>query len=82
MPTNQDMRNTPAGLDEDDEDADDPESALEDEFDPEEYDVLLRLERLESVEEELMELGVTTLEEVRQRIADLHRELDAQEKAK
>jgi hypothetical protein len=69
--------NVPAGFDDED---DDPESALEDELEPEEYDTLLRLERLESVEEEMMELGVTTLEEVRERIAELHRELDAQEK--
>lgn len=80
MPTNRDQEKMPAGLD-DDEDT--PESALEeDAFDPEEYDVLLRLEQLESVEEEMMELGVTSLEEVRQRIADLHRELDEQAKGR
>jgi hypothetical protein len=41
-----------------------------------EYDELMQLERLESLEEEMMELGVTTLDEVRQRIADLHRDMD------
>lgn len=78
MPTNADDQNRPAGLD--DEDDDDPERTLrEDQLDPEEYDALLRLERLESVEEEMMELGVTSLEEVRERIAELHRELDERE---
>jgi hypothetical protein len=56
-----------ADLDERDEDED---------FDPKEYDTMLELERLESIEEEMQELGVTTLDEVRRRIADLHRELD------
>ncbi|MGZ3638028.1 MAG: hypothetical protein ACXWQR_01100 [Ktedonobacterales bacterium] len=45
-------------------------------FDPEEYDTMMELERLESVEEEMRELGVTSLDDVRRRIADLHRELD------
>jgi hypothetical protein len=80
MPTNTGGYNGPAGFD-DDEDDDDPERALpENELDPAEYDALLRLERLESVEEEMMELGVTSLEEIRQRIAELHRELDEQER--
>ncbi|HEX3272743.1 MAG TPA: hypothetical protein VHR15_19015 [Ktedonobacterales bacterium] len=48
-------------------------------FDPAEYDSLLQLERLESLEEDMVELGVTTLDEVRQRIAALHREVDAEE---
>ncbi|GEM_PF-2575187 len=47
----------------------------DDDFDPQEYDSTLRLERLESLEEEMQDLGVTTLDEVRQRIAELHREL-------
>lgn len=46
------------------------------EFDAQEYDTMLRLERLESLEEEMQELGVTTLDDVRRQIADLHRELD------
>lgn len=53
----------------DDEDADD-------DFDPQEYDTMLRLERLESLEEEMQELGVTTLDEVRRRIEELHRQMD------
>jgi hypothetical protein len=58
----------------------DDDMELEDaSFDPAEYDALLQLERLESLEEDMTELGVTTLDEVRQRIADLHREIDAAE---
>ena len=45
-------------------------------FDPREYDIMLQLERLESIEEEMTELEVSTLDEVRQRIAELHRALD------
>lgn len=45
-------------------------------FDPAEYDTLLQLEQLESLEEEMIEAGVTTIEELRERIARLHRELD------
>lgn len=56
-----------ADLDERDDDED---------FDPKEYDTMVELERLESIEEEMQELGVSTLEDVRRRIADLHRELD------
>jgi hypothetical protein len=62
----------PAGDEEWDEQDDAP-------FDPAEYDSLLQLERLESLEEDMVELGVTTLDEVRQRIAALHREVDADE---
>ena len=50
------------------------------EFDPDEYDEMLQLERLESIEEEMMELGVTTLEDVRERIAELHRTMDEHER--
>ncbi|HLJ80544.1 MAG TPA: hypothetical protein VKT52_03585 [Ktedonobacterales bacterium] len=57
---------------------DDDELGGED-FDPREYDMMLELERLESLEEDMTDLGVTTLEEVRQRIADLHKQLDAEE---
>jgi hypothetical protein len=60
--------------------ADDDELDQEDApFDPAEYDSLLQLERLESLEEDMVELGVTTLDELRQRIAALHREVDAEE---
>ena len=60
----------------DDEEMDEQEDTA---FDPAEYDSLLQLERLESLEEDMIELGVTTLDEVRQRIAALHREIDAGE---
>ena len=43
---------------------------------PSEYDALLRLEQLESLEEDMQDLGVTTLDEVRRLIAELHRQLD------
>jgi len=48
----------------------------DEEFDPAEYDTMLRLERLESLEEEMVELGVATLDDVRRQIAELHRGLD------
>lgn len=47
-------------------------------FDPKEYAVMLLLEQLESLEEEMDELGVKTLDDVRQRITELHRQLDKQ----
>jgi hypothetical protein len=37
---------------------------------------MIVLERLESLEEDMVDLGVTTLDEVRARIAELHRALD------
>ena len=46
-------------------------------FDPAEYDLMMTLERLESLEEDMQDLGVTSLEEVRRRIAELHQRLDA-----
>ncbi len=48
----------------------------DDEIDEAEYDELLLLERLESLREEMEELGVTTLAEVIQRIEEMHRRLD------
>jgi len=63
-------QNPDADLPNEDDDEDD------DDFDPAEYDALLRLERLESLEEEMQELGVTTLDEVRRRIEELHRQQD------
>lgn len=48
------------------------------EFDPKEYGAMIVLERLESLEEDMVDLGVTTLDEVRTRIADLHRALDGE----
>lgn len=63
-----------------DDTTDPEEDELEgDEFDPKEYDTLMQLERLESLEEEMMEMRVTTLEEVRERIGELHRVLDAEQ---
>ena len=47
----------------------------EDDFDPREYDEMMHLERLESLEEDMVDLGVTTLDEVRQRIRNLHHQL-------
>ncbi len=58
--------------------SDDLEEDEADVVDPEEYDELLELERLESLEEEMRELGVTTLDELRERIARLHGEMDEQ----
>lgn len=37
---------------------------------------MMILERLESLEEEMEDLGVKSLDEVRQRIEELHTELD------
>ena len=50
-----------------------------DELDPQEYDAMMQLERLESLEEEMMEMEVTTLDEIRQRIGELHRQMDEEE---
>jgi hypothetical protein len=57
-------------------DDEDEDSAGDEEFDPAEYDAMLLLERLESMEEEMLDLGVSSLDDVRRRIAALHRELD------
>ena len=47
------------------------------ENDPEEeYDTMELLERLETVREDMEELGVTTLAQINQRIKELHRQLD------
>ena len=43
------------------------------------YDALLLLERLESLLEEMEELGVSNREEIEARIAALHQALDAQD---
>lgn len=58
------------------------EDELEDdeEFDPAEYNTLIQLERLESLEEEMTELGVSTLDDIRRRIEELNAQLD-EEKA-
>ncbi len=48
----------------------------EDELAEEEYDELELLERLETLREDMEDLGVKTLAEVVQRINELHRKLD------
>ncbi len=58
---------------------DDDELDTDEDFDPTEYDTMLQLERLESIEDEMNELGVRTIDEVRARIEELHRELDQRE---
>jgi hypothetical protein len=45
--------------------------------DAEAYARLLALERLESLAEDMEELGVTSLDDLRRRIAALHSQLDA-----
>jgi hypothetical protein len=54
----------------------DPEGDAD--FDPREYGAMIVLERLESLEEDMVDLGVATLDEVRARIAELHRALDGE----
>lgn len=49
----------------------------EEEWDEEEYSEMEQLEMLESIREDMEELGVTTLQEVIARIEELHRRLDA-----
>jgi len=61
------------------DDPDDADELLDEDgevVDAQEYDTMLRLERLETLEEEMRELGVSSVEEVRRKIAELHRELD------
>lgn len=41
----------------------------------EEYDAMMLLDRLESLEEEMEDLEVTNLDQLRERIRDLHAEL-------
>ncbi|HET7035593.1 MAG TPA: hypothetical protein VFI42_07925 [Thermomicrobiaceae bacterium] len=40
------------------------------------YELMLELDRLEELREDLQERGLRTLDEVEQRIAELHRRLD------
>ena len=53
-----------------------PDKNKED-FDDEEYSDMELLEMLESIREDMEELGVTTLQEVIARINELHQRLDA-----
>ena len=62
------------------DDVDLDESDEDEDFDPREYNTMLDLERLESLEEEMQELGVTNLDDVRRRIADLHSRLDEEQR--
>lgn len=48
------------------------------EVDEIEYEEMELLERLETLREDMEDLGVTTLAEVNQRIEELHRRLDIQ----
>jgi hypothetical protein len=57
--------------------SDDEDEQEDEDFDPREYDTMVELERLESIEEDMTDLGVSTLDEVRLRIAELHKQLDA-----
>ncbi len=69
MPTTQDTPQHDRDGDQDDQDDDG-------DFDPAEYNTLIELERLESLEEEMQELGVATLDDIRRRIAELNAQLD------
>ena len=55
----------------------DDDDELEDDadLDDDEYDAMMLLDRLESLEEEMQELGVSTLDELRARIRELHAEM-------
>ena len=64
----------------DDVDLDESDEVEDEDFDPREYNTMLDLERLESLEEEMQELGVTNLDDVRRRIADLHSRLDEEQR--
>ncbi|WP_052889050.1 hypothetical protein [Thermogemmatispora carboxidivorans] len=52
----------------------------EEEFEPEEYDDLELLEILETIRDDMEELGLRTLDEVIERIEELHRKLENQHK--
>lgn len=53
----------------------------DDEFDDDELDDMELLERLETLREDMEDLGVTTLSEVIQRIEQLHHKLDNNSKS-
>jgi hypothetical protein len=52
----------------------------DEDFDPGAYNTLVELERLESLEEEMQELGVTSLDDIRRRIEELNAQLDEEDK--
>lgn len=43
------------------------------------YDLMLHLERLETLREDMEELGIRSLEELERQIAEIHRQLDEKE---
>lgn len=53
-----------------------PESDLEDDEEYQEYEDMEMLEMLETLREDMEDLGVTTIQEVIQRIKELHARLD------
>lgn len=53
-------------------------SDMDDDEADEDYEDMDLLERLETLREDMEELGVTTLAEVIRRIEELHRKLDSQ----
>ena len=67
MPSDGDAPRNPTDEYEDEDDED---------FDPAEYNALIQLERLESLEEEMNELGVASLVDIRRRIEELNAQLD------
>lgn len=44
------------------------------------YDLMMELDQLESLKEEMEELGVSTIDEIEARMRDLHQRLDVLEK--
>jgi hypothetical protein len=60
------------------EDQDNRDAMSDYEVDEIEYEEMELLERLETLREDMEDLGVTTLAEVNQRIEELHRRLDIQ----
>jgi hypothetical protein len=58
--------------------SDDPRNYTDSEdFDEEEYDDFTLLERLETLREDMEDLGIASLQELIERIKELHRQLDA-----
>ncbi len=53
-----------------------PDELDDDEFDDNEYDELAMLERLETLREDMEDLGINNLPELIERIEELHRHLD------
>jgi hypothetical protein len=53
----------------------DDDAVDSEDLDDDEYDAMMLLERLESLEEEMEDLEVATLDDLRTRIRDLHAEL-------